>query len=113
MGKTNHLAHQIRKMAKNFCLNIEWCPAHLGIEANELVDSLAKGAAKKRAFKKDIFTPHSSLKQKSKKLIVKEWHKDWETELLREEEGKRKERGAEGSASTTGPKLKCTHQIFP
>ena len=85
VGKTNHLTHQIQNSAKSCILSIDWCPAHLEIEGNELVDPLSKGATNKKPFKRDIFTSHPFLKQKSKDFIVKEWKRDRETEFLREE----------------------------
>ena len=61
----------------------------MGIEGDELADSLTRGAAKKTASRYDKFTSHSFLKQKATEYDLNAWHNDWLTEVLGEEEGRK------------------------
>ena len=64
----------------NFYDNIKiiYCPAHIGIEGNELVDGLAKtGAKKAKHLQPDPKITLPQLKQSNKVLSIKKWSRRW------------------------------------
>ena len=59
-------------------IKIIFCPAHLGIEGNELADSLAKrGAKKAKHLQSDPKITLPELKQSNKVLSIKKWSRRW------------------------------------
>ena len=86
---SNLYSHQIRLASKGSTVHLQWCPAHVGIEGNELADRLAKGGGKKSPLKRDKFTSHSFIKQKAREWTIQAWQRDWNLELWHEEEGRK------------------------
>ena len=86
---SNFISNQIRIESNKYHIHLHWCPGHEGIAGNELADNLARGGAKKKVKKRDKFTTIAYLKQKAKELTLKAWQNDWETQVLRQEEGRR------------------------
>ena len=70
-------------------IDLQWCPAHVGIEGNKLADKLARNGSKIPAMKKDEFTTHSFIKLKAKKLILEAWNNNWNLELWHEDKGRK------------------------
>ena len=86
---SNYTCHQIRKEAQRLNHNLQWCPGNLGIEGNEIADSLAKGAITKTPLRNDKFTTMSFLKEMTREIIMKTWKDDWHEQVLRQEEGRK------------------------
>ena len=59
-------------------IKIIYCPAHIGIEGNELADGLAKtGAKKAKHLQPDPKITLPELKQSNKVLSIKKWSRSW------------------------------------
>ena len=59
-------------------IKIIYCPAHIGIEGNELADGLAKtGAKKAKHLQPDPKITLPELKQSNKVLSIKKWSRRW------------------------------------
>ena len=59
-------------------IKIIYCPAHIGIEGNELADGLAKTGAKKAKYlQPDPKITLPQLKQSNKVLSIKKWSRRW------------------------------------
>ena len=55
-----------------------YCPAHIGIDRNELADGLAKtGTKKAKPFQPDPKITLPELKQSNKVLSIKKWSRRW------------------------------------
>lgn len=87
--KPTKICHQIRSSAKNLSLHFHWCPGHMGIEGNEMADKLAKAGEKRPAMRKDKYTTLSFLREKMRQQLVISWKQRWQSELFREEEGRK------------------------
>ena len=88
-NKPTKICHQIRNSAKHLSLHFHWCPGHMGIEGNEMADKLAKAGEKRPAMRKDKYTTLSFLREKMRQQLVISWKQRWQSELFREEEGRK------------------------
>ena len=89
-NKPTKICHQIRGSAKKLSLNFHWCPGHMGVEGNEMVDKLAKVGEKIPAMRKDKYTKLLLLlREKMRQQVVIYWKQRWISELFREEEGRK------------------------
>lgn len=100
--------HQIRKEGAGSNIKLIWCPGHMKIEGNELADSLARGATKKPPSKPNLYTSFSFLKHQMKLEVENAWCKDWTTQLIRSEEGRR----AKGLGKFYSAQAKCSVPQF-
>ena len=79
----NSMIRQIRENIMDISekvdnIKIIYCPAHIGIEGNELADGLAKtGAKKAKHLQPDPKTTLPQLKQSNKVLSIKKWSRRW------------------------------------
>lgn len=78
------------------------------IEGNELADSLARGVTNKPPSKSNLFTSFSFLKHQIKTEVKNDWCKDWTTQLIRSEEGRR----AKGLGKFYRAQAKCSVPKF-
>ena len=79
----NRMIRQIRENIMDMSekvddIKIIYCPAHIGIEGNELADGLAKtGAKKAKHLQPDPKITLPQLKQSNKGLSIKKWSRRW------------------------------------
>ena len=79
----NSIIRQIRENIMDISekvdnIKIIYCPAHIGIEGNELADGLAKtGARKAKHLQPDPKITLPQLKQSNQVLSIKKWSRRW------------------------------------
>lgn len=59
-------------------ITLKWIRGHIGIQGNEMADSLAKSATLNSTFITDIQIPISTLKYNLKTELMQTWQREWE-----------------------------------
>jgi ribonuclease HI len=69
--------HSLLTRGKNIVF--AWCPSHVGIKGNEIVDKLAKQALNHAVSERKI--PHTDLRPRINNLVFSKWKESWNEEI--------------------------------